>query len=48
MDFFEFTEPAMAGIIENASTLIGNAMPLIVVIIGIGIGLWILGFLLKR
>lgn len=46
--FFELSEATMAGIVENASSIIGNAMPLIVIILGIGIGLWILDHFLLR
>lgn len=48
MDFFTLTTSTMAGIIDSASTLIGNAMPLVVIILGIGIGLWILDHFLLR
>jgi hypothetical protein len=49
MDFFQLSSSTIAGIIDSASTLIGNAMPLVVIILGIGIGLWILDhFLLRR
>jgi hypothetical protein len=40
--FFEFSSSTMAGIIGYAGDLIGNAMPLIVVVVGVSIGLWIL------
>jgi len=49
MTIFEFTTSSMASILDYTGTLIGNAMPLIVIILGIGIGLWILDhFLLRR
>ncbi len=47
--FFEFSTSSIASIISYTGNLIGDVMPLIVIIIGIGIALWILDhFLLKR
>ena len=49
MNFFEFTSENINTILAYTGTLIGNAMPLVVIILGIGIGLWILDhFLLRR
>lgn len=48
MDFFEFSTSTIAGIIDYASTIIGNMMPYVVIILGIGIGLWILDHFLHR
>lgn len=40
--FFTITGDNIAGIVGYASDLVGNAMPLIVVILGIGVGIFII------
>lgn len=46
---FEFTTSSVSSMLAWTGNLISNVMPLIVVILGIGIALWILDhFLLKR
>lgn len=45
---FEFTTSSMDKILAYTGNLIGSVMPLIVVVIGIGIALWILDHFLLR
>lgn len=46
--FFEFSTSSIASVLGYTGELIGDAMPLIVVILGIGIGLWILSYFIHR
>jgi hypothetical protein len=48
MNFFEISSTTIAGIMGYASTLISNAMPLVVIIVGLGIGLMVLDHFLFR
>ena len=46
---FEFTTSTISSILAYTGNLIGSVMPLIVVVIGIGIALWIIDhFILRR
>lgn len=45
---FEFGTSSMASILEYTGELISNAMPLIVIILGIGIGLWVISYFIHR
>lgn len=45
---FEFTEANITSIFSYAGDLIGSLMPVLVIIIGIGIGLWVLSYFLPR
>ncbi len=46
--FFDLGTSTMAGITEITTGLIGDLMPLIVVVLGLGIGLWILDHFIAR
>ncbi len=45
---FELTGESTASIVGWAGQLISNVMPLLVIVLGIGIGLWILDHFLHR
>lgn len=45
---FEFTTSSVASIVGWTGELISNVMPILVIILGIGIGLWILDHFLHR
>lgn len=45
---FEFTADNVSSTLAWTGNLIGSAMPLLVVILGVAIALWILGYFFKR
>ena len=49
MNLIEFSTTTIAGIVNYATDVIGGVMPYVVIILGVGIGLWILDhFIAKR
>ncbi len=45
---FELTPTTTDNILAYAGQLISDAMPLLVIILGIGIGLWVIGYFIRR
>jgi len=45
---FDFTQANIDSIFGYAGDLIGSLMPILVIIIGIGIALWILSFFMPK
>lgn len=45
--FFSFEEADITAIIGHAGDIVGDTMPLLIVILGIGIGLWVIRVILN-
>jgi type IV secretory pathway TrbL component len=45
---FEFTTSSVDYILAYIGNVVGSAMPIIVIVLGIGIGLWVLSYFIHK